>query len=186
MEVLGEVVKKRFIAVAVYSFVLFLFLPVLFSTDRWSGSAFDFLIRKNQLPFIETHFESLGGDSIEEFEPNLHGTIDAPQFRLVVSSNVASPFDITMTFKPMKLEGTENYLPYTVRVFQEGGTVPWVTLEVPPATEKNLGPLRETSVDGALKEFFYLFALEFDTAIASNLMAGNYKGEIKVVINEGS
>jgi len=178
-------VKKRFIA-AVYSLVLFLPLPVLFSTDRWSGSAFDFLIRKNQLPFIETHFESLGGDSIEEYEPNLYGTIDDPQFRLGVSSNVASPFDITMTFKPLKLEGEENYLPYTVRVFQEGGTVPWVTLEVPPATEKSLGPLRENSVDGALKEFLYLFALEFDYEIASNLVEGNYKGEIKVVIDEGS
>jgi len=176
-------VKKRFFLTLI---IFFLNIPLLFSTDRWSGVSFEFLIRKFQPAFIEAQFESLSGENIEEYEPNLYETIYSPQFRLFVSSNVANPFDIVLAFKPMKLEGSENFLPYTVRVFQEGGTLPWVTLDVDTVSGKSLGPLKENTVDGSLKEFIYLFALEFNSAIVENLQAGNYKGEIKVVINEGT
>ena len=157
--------------------MMFLVIMPLNADDSlgWEGVSFGLVINKYQEALTTIHFVDLNDSLVNSVEISNERTINEPQFRMVVNTNVRTEnVRITLTFEPfsMKLSGNSYKLPYTVRMHDVDGYTP-MQFEKGTSIVDRIAIKRESSVtfasgvspDGSTRSFEYSFSFEFDDAL---------------------
>ncbi len=166
--------------------ILFLFAMPLNASDSlgWEGVSFGLVLDKKVDKLTTIYFVDLNDSLVDSIGINNERTINEPQFRMVVNTNVrTSNVRITLTFEPfsMEISGKNYQIPYFVRMydvdgytpmqFEKGtGTVDKVAIEGKSSVEFTSG----VSPDGSTWSFEYPFSFEFEKTSLSSAPAGSY------------
>ena len=166
--------------------IVFLFVMPVNADDSpgWEGVSFALVINEYQEALTTIRFVDLNDSLVDSIGISNERTINEPQFRMVVNTNVRTAnVRIKLTFEPFSMKLAEkNYkIPYFVRMydvdgytpmqFEKGtGTVDKVEIE----SESSVSFASGVSPDGSTWSFEYPFSFEFEKTSLSSTPAGSY------------
>lgn len=166
--------------------ILFLFVLPLNADSSlgWEGVSFGLVINEYQKELTTIYFVDLNDSLVDSIGISNERTINEPQFRMVVNTNVrTSNVRITLTFEPFSMKLSENsyQIPYSVRMYDVDGYTPMQFSKGTVAVDK-VSIDRDSSVtfesgvspDGSTWSFEYSFSFEFEDTSLSSSPAGNY------------
>lgn len=166
--------------------MMFLVIMPLNADDSlgWEGVSFGLVLNEKVPELTTIYFVDLNDSLVDSIGISNERTINEPQFRMVVNTNVrTSNVRITLTFEPFSMKLSENsyQIPYSVRMYDVDGYTP-MQFSKGTSTVDKVAIENESSVtfesgvspDGSTWSFEYPFSFEFDDTNLSSSPAGYY------------